>query len=215
MLRAEEDREPAVGDLTGKLEVLRSDRCQVDGQVLAHPANGHPQGLAGAVRKRQGPVLALVGDGLAPQRHIDDVDILAGASQRRAEPDPVPTFAHLGSRDAQAEPEAPAGHGVEGGCGHRRHRRGPGRDLHHGRAEVDPLGQRAHPRQDGHGVRAVGLGGPDDRVPDPIGLLREHDVVRTVAGAPISKIQPEFHSVRVSGGLSPWGGWGHQRGASL
>src|ERR1035437_2654234 len=108
VLRAEEDGQPAIGDLAGELEVLGTDSRQIDRQMLAHWVDGHPQGLAGSVWKRQRPMLALVGDGLSSQGHPDDVDVLAGPYQRRIELDPVPSLAHLRPGDPEAAPEGPA-----------------------------------------------------------------------------------------------------------
>ncbi len=200
-LGAVEDRQPAVGDLAGELEVPRPDRGEVDRQPLAHRVHGQPQRLARAVRQRQGPVLPLVRDGLAAQRHRDDVDVLAGAPERVVEPDAVPALAHLRARDAEPEPEAATGERVERRGGHRGGGGRAGRDLHHRGAQADPLGQRTDPGEHGRRVRAVRLRRPGDGVAEPVGLLREGDVVGVVAGAPVAEVQPEFHGPEASGVL--------------
>ena len=111
----EEDRQPAVGDLAGQLQVLRTDRGQVDRDVLAHRVHGQPQRLAGAVGQRQREVLARRTRTVSPaQRHADDVDVLAGAGQRLVEPDAVPALGHLRAGHAEAEPEPAAGRACRG-----------------------------------------------------------------------------------------------------
>ena len=95
LLRGEEDREPAIGNLAGELEVLGADRCEVEGNVLAHGMHGEGEGLAGAVRQREGEEFAVEGDALAGECHPDDRDILAGALKRLGEANTVPALGDL------------------------------------------------------------------------------------------------------------------------
>jgi len=195
VLGREEDPEPAVGDLAGELEVLRTDRREVDRDVLAHRVHGEGQRLAGAVGQRQREELAVVADALTAQGLLDDRDVLAGAGQRLVEPDAVPALGHLRSRDAEAQAEPAAGQRVEGGRGHRGHRGRAGRDLEDRRADVDALGLRSYPREDRDHVRAVGLGGPGDGVPEAVGLAGELEVVGVVARAPVAEVDAEPHAL--------------------
>ena len=83
---------------------------------------------------------------LAPQRHPDDVDVLAGAPERLGEPAPrASPRSPAGPETPRPSRKRPAGQRVEGGRGHRGHRRRAGRDLHDGRAQVDPLGLARRP----------------------------------------------------------------------
>src|SRR5581483_5828031 len=143
-------------------EILRADRGQVDRDVLADRMDGQLELLAGAAGQRELEVLAVVGDALAAEGEVDDVDVLAGASERGLERDAVPAFRDLRAGDAEGEAEAAGGERVERRGGHRGHRRGAGGELEDGRADVDALSLRGDPGQDRGGVGSVGLGGPAD-----------------------------------------------------
>ncbi|MGX1121621.1 hypothetical protein RKD37_006984 [Streptomyces ambofaciens] len=188
-----EDEQGAVGDLAGLLQVLRADRGDVQRDVLALRVHGELDRLAGAAGQRQRPVLSLVGQPLPGHRLAHDLHVLAGAGERLVELDAVPALGHLRSRHAEAEAEAALGQGVQGGGGHRGHRRLAGRDLEDGRAHVDALGLGGDPGQHGGRVGAVGLGGPAHGVSEPVGLLGDGQVVRVHSGTPVAEVDPELH----------------------
>ena len=94
-------------------------------------------GLALAVRQRKGEVSALVGDTLAPQRHLDDVQSFAQTLERSGEARPVHPLDHLRAAHSEPEHEPTAGHSIEAERGHRNHGRDAGRDLHDAGAEAD------------------------------------------------------------------------------
>ncbi len=77
-------------------------------------------------------------DALAPQRHPDDVEVLARPLQLLAEPLPVPALGDLRPGGAQSEDHAPARELVERRGGHRRHRRAAAGDLEDAGSELDP-----------------------------------------------------------------------------
>ena len=196
VLRSEEHRQPAVGELAGELEVLRADRGDVDRDVVAHRVQHQVQRFARAVRQRQRVGRALVADPLARERQFDDVDVLAGAGHRLGEPDAVPAFGDLGAGKSETEAEPAAGEHVEGRRGHRGHRRGAGRDLQNSAADVDVLGLRGDPGEHRHGVRAVRLGGPRDGVAEPVGLLDQRE---RLGAAAVADVQSQLHRATITG----------------
>ena len=136
-----------------------AERGEVDRHVRAERPRHQLQRLAepGAVRERDVVVLAVVLDDLAAQRRTHDLDVLARLAERLAPRLAVPALHDLRARGAEAEQEAAAREQVER---RRRHRRVRGRaagDLHDRRAELDPLGERAEPRERRDGVRAPRL----------------------------------------------------------
>src|SRR5262249_14403558 len=92
------------------------------------------------------------------------------------------------------EPEPAAGQRVQGGRGHRRHRRAARRDLHDRAADVDPFGLRSHPGQHGRSVRAVRLSRPRHGETELVGLPGQRQILGVVAGAPVPKVQSEPHA---------------------
>ena len=199
VLRAVEDGQPAVGDLPRELEVLRPDRSEVDRHLRPHRVDDELQRLAGAVRDRELPVLALVRNGFPAQRHPHDVDVLAGPAERCGERHAVPALADLRAGHPETEPEPATGERVDRGGGHRGRRRRARGDLHHRCPEVDPLRLRADPREHGRRVRAVGLGDPGHRIPEPVGLDGGGEVLRVVPRAPVSEVDPELHAPKAIG----------------
>ena len=96
--------------------------------------------------------------GAAPCRTISTYSRVRGSGWSKRTPcQPSET---CGPDTPEPEPEPAAGQGVERRGGHRRHRRGAGRDLEDGRADVDPLGLRGDPGEHRGGVGAVRLGRP-------------------------------------------------------
>ena len=63
--------------------------------MLAHGMHGEGEGLAGAVRQREGEELTVEGHPLAGECHPDDRDILAGALKRLREANTVPALGDL------------------------------------------------------------------------------------------------------------------------
>jgi hypothetical protein len=97
VLGGEEDGQPAVGHLSGELQVLRPDGGEVDRHIGAVRVQGELEGLARPVRQRQREVLPLMRHCLARQRHADHLDVLARAGERLVEANPVPALGHLGA----------------------------------------------------------------------------------------------------------------------
>ncbi len=194
VLGREQEPEPAVGQLPGQGQVLRSHGRQVDGQPRLGRGDGQLEGLAGAVGQRQLQGLALVGDPPALQGHPDHGHVVAGPGQGAGEPLPVPALGHLGPGQAEAEPEPPPRQLVEGGRGHGRHGRAPGRDLEHPRPQVDGAGLGGQPGQHGGRVRPVGLGHPGRVVPEPLRLPHQLQLLgRGRPGPEVAEHHPEAH----------------------
>jgi hypothetical protein len=192
-----EDAEPAVGDLAGELEVLGADRGQVDRHVVADRPDGQLQRLARSVRQREGEVLALVRDGLAAEGGVHDGNVLTRPEQRLREPDAVPALRHLRPGHAETEPEPPVRQPVQGGRGHRGHRRGASRDLEHRRADVDRGGLGGDPAEQRGGVRAVRLRRPGDRESEPLGLSHQPQMIQMVVAAEDeADVESESHDWR-------------------
>ncbi len=158
--RGEEDRQPAVDQLPCQLQVPRADGGQVGRDVIADRRDGQLQRLAGTAG--QGQLVVVPGErhGLPGQCPVDHLQVLAGPGQRLVEPDPVPALGDLRARHTEPEPEPAAGQHVQAGGGHRGHGRGPGRDLHHRRPEIDGGRLTRQPGQHRRAVRAVGLRRP-------------------------------------------------------
>ena len=128
-VRVEEDRQPAVGDLAGQVEVLRAERGQVDrdlGRTGCRASTSDFPGPSGSGRVKCVPP-AVTRRRLSACRTICTYS--PGAAERVGEPHAVPALGHLRPGDAQAQPEPAGGQRVQGGRGHRRHRRGASGDL--------------------------------------------------------------------------------------
>ena len=121
LLRRVEERQPAVGVLRGALDVLLAERRDVDRDARPLRLGQHLQRLAEAgalaLGQRQVEDLAVVLQALAPQRHPDDVDDLAGAAQRLVVGQPVPALDDLRAGGAEPEDRAAAADVVEPGRG--------------------------------------------------------------------------------------------------
>ena len=124
--------------------------------------------LSWTVRQRQGEVLAAGRDPSPGQRRAHDLHVLLGAAERVGEPDAVPSLRHLRTGHPETQPEATAGQSVQGRGGHRRHRRGPRRDLEDPRSDADALGPRGDRGEHRRSVGAVGLRGPDHVVAETV-----------------------------------------------
>ncbi len=185
-LWGEEDRQPAVGDFGGQLDVLGPDGRQVDGDGGI--------GLQGTLQRlaQAGRVVAAIGDlivvalegqrGLAAEDGADDADVFARAPQRLGVADAVPPLDHLRPGETQAHQEASAGELVERHGGHGGVGRGSAGHLHDGRAQLNACRQRPQPGQRRDGVGAIGLGRPDAVDAQPVGLLDEFDGELHLAG---------------------------------
>ena len=152
------------------------------------------QRLARALGQRQREELAVVLDPLAAQCHPHDVVILAGALQRLGESNAVPTLGNLRAGNTKSQPHPAPGEGVQGGCGHRRHRRRTSRDLENRGPDIDLLGLRGNPGQHRRRVRTVCLRCPDHRVAQFVCLPGQHKVLGVVAHPPISEVQSKAHA---------------------
>ena len=120
---------------------------------------------------------ALAGDDLA-----DDLDVLAGAAPRLRVGHAVPALGDLRARRAEAEHETAAGEHVDRRAGHRGGGGRARRHLHDRRAELDRLGLRGEPGEDGDDVGAVALGDPDRLEPVRLGRADEIDRLLALAG---------------------------------
>src|SRR3954453_13652880 len=201
VLGGEEQRHPAVGDLAGELGVLRPDRGDVDRDLLLHRRDRQLQGLARPVGQRQRVDLAVVLEPFPRERLAQDLDVLARALQLLWEALAVPALGHLGAGGAEAEDHPAVGELIEGGGGHRRHRRGARRHLEDRRAEFDLLGLRCDPGEHGRGVRAVGLRGPDRVEPGRLRLLYELDLL--AGGQPEAPVANAYAQLHAANLLSP------------
>ena len=138
----EEDGEPAIGDLTGQREVPGSDRGQVDRHLRADGLQGQHQGLARSVRQRQGEVLARRSDpgaGRSPAARSVRTPGSCRADRRSAHRASPRTPAGR-TRRVPAGTGRPTAH--RGGRRHRRHRRGPTRNLEDRGTDGDARGGR-------------------------------------------------------------------------
>ena len=137
VLRGEQRRDPAVGDLAGQRGVLRADRGEVDRDALLDGGDRQLERLAGPVGQRQLERLALELDALARERHAHDGDVLARALQLLGEALSVPALGDLRAGGADAEDHAPVGELVDRGGGHRGHGGRAAGHLEDPRAEPD------------------------------------------------------------------------------
>ena len=172
---------------------------EIDRDVRTQRAGHQLQRLAepGAVRDRDVVVRAVVLDELAAQRCANDLDVLARLLERLSPRLAVPALDDLWPRRPETEQEAAAGQEVERGRRHRRVRRRAAGDLHDRRAELDPLGRRPEPGEDGHAVRSPCLRGPGGVVAESLRLLRHRDrLERARAGRRVPHVEAELHAVR-------------------
>jgi hypothetical protein len=95
VLRGEQGRQPAVGDLAREGGVLGADRREVDRDPLLHRGDRELERLARAVGQRQLERLALELDALTRQGHSDDRDVLASALELARETLAVPALGDL------------------------------------------------------------------------------------------------------------------------
>ena len=188
MLGGEQRRQPAVGDLRRQRRVLRPDRGDVDRDPLLHGRDRQLQRLARPVGQRQLERLAVEDSPArapapsARPRRTRACAAAAGRSAARASPRP-PAARSSRSRAASARPRAG---------------RSSPRSSRSSRAEragiwkiAEPSlivdGRLGEPGEDRRRVGAVGLGGPDAVVAEPLGLLHE---LRAAAGA--SSPRPQY-----------------------
>ena len=110
------DREPAVGDLRGLLDALRTDGRDVDRDLPAVEDRAKRLSEPGRVRAgvRDLVVLAAVHDRLLARPDLpDDRHVFARLDERLSEALAVPALDHLRAGDAEAEEEAPTGELIE------------------------------------------------------------------------------------------------------
>ena len=194
VLGREEDRQPAVGDLSGQRGVLGPDRRQVDRDPLLDRGDHQLERLARPIGEGQLERLAVELDALARQRHPEHRHVLARALQLVGEALSVPPLGHLRPRGAEAEQHPTAREHVDRGRGHGGHPRAPRRNLEDRRPEPDPARARGQPGQHGGGVGTVGLGRPDRVIAEPLGLLDDGQVVgRRHAGNQVAEVHAELH----------------------
>ena len=98
--------DPSVRQLAGQPEVRRSKRGDVDRNVSGR--HERADGASFTALQRQLVDLAVVLEAFSRRDQTDDVDGLAGTTQRFVEADAVPTFHHLRTARADAEHEPAA-----------------------------------------------------------------------------------------------------------
>ncbi len=176
-------------------DVLRPDRCEVDGDDRPDRAQDQLERLAEprCVRGRVGDVVVrpVVLERLLPcEDRADDRDVLACPRERLAPGLAVPALGDLWAGRAEPEQHPTARERVE-----RRHRRGgrgraPGGHLHDRRAELDVRRARADPGERADRVRAVRLRRPHGIEAAALRLFGqpgpEHGVV-------VAQLEPEAH----------------------
>src|SRR6185436_5221221 len=148
--RREENRQPAVGDLRRKRDVLRSDGRDVDRYLGAQRMNDKLERLSQPrpASHRDVVILTVIIQGsLAFENGSKNVDVLASPGEQLAVNDAVPAFDNLRPGSSYAQKEAPAGQQVDGRGGHCGHRRRSRRHLHDRRANVDSLSVRRKPNK--------------------------------------------------------------------
>ncbi len=207
-----EQREPAVGDLGRERDVLRPLGAQADRDALAQRVKRRLQRLAEprdplAAAHRERVVRAVGGDGRPPgDRVAHDPDVLARARERLRERLAVPALDDLRARHAEPEHEAAAAQVVHRHRGHRRGGRTARAHLHDRRAEPDPLGLGAPPRQRRQRVGAVGLRGPDRVEAEALGLLHGRERRRRRrTGGPVARVEAELQAHGITSRSRPAG----------
>ena len=191
VLRADHERQPAVGDLADLLDRLGADGAEVDRDPLLDRLGQQLQRL-GALQ-RHAVLAALVHDGLARERGAHDLDVLARAAHGPLERHAVPALGDLRARHAEPEPEAPVRQHVERGGGHRGRGRGARGDLEQPRAERDPLRLAGQQPEHRHGVLAPRLRDPHGVQPDLVGEHREIDLLLRGEPGPVGEEEAGAH----------------------
>lgn len=164
---------------SGEFQAAGGKGGEIDGKVRAR-GHGQRDGLALALRQRQDEVPARVGDALAPQRHLDDVQGLAQAPERAVEAYSVHPLHHLRAAHPEPQHEPSAGHAVETRRGHRDHGRHAGRDLHDAGTEPDPGRDRGEIGHRGHRVLTPRFRRPREVHPEAFRLAHVLDHLRPV-----------------------------------
>jgi len=194
----EKYRQPAVRDLAGERHVPGTERGQVDRDSLLDRPDAELQRLARAVGQRQVDRLAVELHLLVLQGQAHDRHVLARALQLLAESDAVEALRDLRPRRAEAQDEAPVGKVVDGGRGHRGHGGAARGDLKDACPELDARRAGGQPGERRGGVGAVGLGGPQRVVAEPLrGLGDLQARLGRHAEAPVADHHPELHSGRI------------------
>ena len=153
--------------------------------------------LPGPVGQRQLQRLALVDHALARQRHPHDLHVLARPLQLAGEALAVPALGHLRAARPDPEQHPAVGELIDRRGGHRGHRGRAAGHLEDRRAELDPRRRLREPGEDRRRVGAVGLGGPDRVVAEPLRLQHQLQLLRCgEPEAPVSDVQPELHCKR-------------------
>src|SRR5262249_18469272 len=125
-VRREEDRQPAICQLSSERHVFWSDRSQVDWEISSPGMDDQLERLSqpGPATNRDVVVLAVMLERpLSLEYRPDDFNIFAGPDQGLAVWNSMPTFDHLGARHSEAESEAPSSKEIQGSGGHSGHGR--------------------------------------------------------------------------------------------
>ena len=200
LLRMEEDRLPALGDLGGQLDVLRAQRRDRYRNTFAHRMIDELQRLCptrSAVRgQRELIVLAVVVHPF-PAPHLPaDLHHLAGAAQRGVELDAVKPLDDLRSGRADPQAEPAVGHEVQTRGGHRQQRRRADVDGEHPRGQFDGAGLGGQIPELADGVEGIRLGHHHDV---DAGLLELDDAVHGFfEAARVIQGDPDSHNDTLS-----------------
>ena len=186
-----EDGQPAVGQFPGQLEVLRSDRREVDRDVRADRCDGQLERLAGAIRQRQLVVLALKLTVDRGQRCVTIAmysRVRASGLSNRTPCQPSETCGPETPRPSRKRPPVNTSRlaaviAVIARCS--------GGDLHHRRADIDGRGLGSEPGKDGGAIRAVRLGRPDHSETERFGMLGQPQLPARIIGSDqIAEVEP-------------------------
>ena len=191
-------RQPAVGDLGGHRHVLRALGAEEDRDLPTERMGDHLEGLA-----EPGGALAAVGvlvelalelERLLASEHLaDDLDVLAGASERLAVRLAVPALHDLRAGHAETEDEAALAQVVDGDGVHRRRRRRATGELHHAGAQLDRRRVRGEVGEWAERVGAPRLGRPHRVEAEALRLLGQFDEVAGRQSAPVPPRESELH----------------------
>ena len=177
-LRDEGVAEPPVGQLAGEPHVGRADGGDVDRHV--HRGRHGPDGpVAGP---RQLVDLALVIQPVTAADHPDDLDRFPRRPDWFSERDTMPALHDLGSADAEAQHEPPAGKLLRGHRGHGQHGGGSRAELHDRGAQADRRRPGGEVADLGERVVAPHFRDPGRVHAEPFGLSDKVDGVRRCGG---------------------------------
>ena len=161
----EEDRQPTLGELGGKLHAAVAQRGQVDRNPGAAGVRQHLERLAEAGTffwgQRQAIGFAAVFERVSTPDHATDFDDLSRPLHGPVVGDAMPAFDDLRPGGPESEDGSPFRQLVEPGSGLRQQRRRARVDRKDARAELHAVGAGCQIAQPRGRIVAIGLGHPD------------------------------------------------------